>query len=303
MKTHYDVLGVNQTASMEEIAAKYRLLQQMQHPDRFASDERQCREANRLSQELNAAYQVLGNPVKRAEYDRSLRPQKTASVTSKPGSRPGPVRQSEYDAAYRRDFEEYWRKRAQRVGRYRVEDQPPQQVATIQTPLDLVAFALRPFGWIGVGIWWLSMILRNAGLLSLILAIPSFVVAFILMLNDVVSPAMVTWAAWFVSVSFQTAVGAMVLLIVPLVWAIQFCIDQPKIVLCFVGAVVMAASITIFVRVTKNALGLRPWRISLFRSSAYWAEHMGPHTAYGIIFVAAVTYGILVHGGVPPGIR
>jgi curved DNA-binding protein CbpA len=64
---YYSVLGLSPTASNGEIKKAYRRLVMQYHPDRNPgqpdSDER--------LRAVNEAYAVLGNPQKRAEYDRS----------------------------------------------------------------------------------------------------------------------------------------------------------------------------------------------------------------------------------------
>ena len=62
--THYDVLGVGVTATPEEVRAAYRLAARDHHPDAGG-------DAGRM-QEVNAAWHVLGDPARRAAYDRDL---------------------------------------------------------------------------------------------------------------------------------------------------------------------------------------------------------------------------------------
>ena len=61
MKNHYQTLGVDQKASPEEIKRAYRKLAGQHHPDKGGD--------TRLFQEIQAAYDVLGDPQRRAEYD------------------------------------------------------------------------------------------------------------------------------------------------------------------------------------------------------------------------------------------
>ncbi|MEK9174553.1 MAG: molecular chaperone DnaJ [Patescibacteria group bacterium] len=62
-KDYYNILGVNKTASQEEVKKAYREKAHKFHPDKSGGDEAKFKE-------LNEAYQVLGNPDKRAQYDR-----------------------------------------------------------------------------------------------------------------------------------------------------------------------------------------------------------------------------------------
>ena len=75
--TYYDVLGVGVTATPEEVRAAYRLAARDHHPDAGG-------DAGRM-QEVNAAWHVLGDPVRRAAYDRELgRPPPTWSNGDRP---------------------------------------------------------------------------------------------------------------------------------------------------------------------------------------------------------------------------
>lgn len=58
---YYSVLGVSKNASQSEIKQAYRKLAMKHHPDRGG-------DAGKLS-EINSAYEILGDPTKRAEYD------------------------------------------------------------------------------------------------------------------------------------------------------------------------------------------------------------------------------------------
>ena len=62
----YSVLGVDKKASQDEIKKAYRKLARQYHPDRNAGD----KQAEERFKEISAAYDVLGDPDKRKEYDR-----------------------------------------------------------------------------------------------------------------------------------------------------------------------------------------------------------------------------------------
>lgn len=64
-RDYYDVLGVKRTASQDEIRAAYRKLARELHPDVNKSPDAQEKFA-----EVQSAYDVLGEPDKRAQYDR-----------------------------------------------------------------------------------------------------------------------------------------------------------------------------------------------------------------------------------------
>jgi curved DNA-binding protein CbpA len=65
-KNYYKILQVDPQAEPEVIVAAYKRLSIKYHPDTNPT-----REANRVMQEINEAYQVLKDPVKRRQYDRS----------------------------------------------------------------------------------------------------------------------------------------------------------------------------------------------------------------------------------------
>ena len=66
MRNPYDILGVPKTASEAEIKKAFRKLAKAHHPDRNASDPK----AKDKFGEVNAAYEILGDAAKRAQFDR-----------------------------------------------------------------------------------------------------------------------------------------------------------------------------------------------------------------------------------------
>ena len=65
-KDYYDLLGVNRSASDDDIKRAYRKLALKFHPDRNAGD----KQAEERFKEVSEAYQVLSDPQKRAQYDQ-----------------------------------------------------------------------------------------------------------------------------------------------------------------------------------------------------------------------------------------
>jgi len=66
----YKILGISETATLEEIKKSYRKLAQKWHPDKWNTKSLAEREeANKKMQELNKAYEVLGDEDKRKRYD------------------------------------------------------------------------------------------------------------------------------------------------------------------------------------------------------------------------------------------
>jgi DnaJ-class molecular chaperone len=66
MRDPYDILGVPRSASEADIKKAYRKLAKSYHPDRNAGDPK----AKDKFSEANAAYEVLGDSAKRAQFDR-----------------------------------------------------------------------------------------------------------------------------------------------------------------------------------------------------------------------------------------
>jgi curved DNA-binding protein CbpA len=62
----YSVLGVHPSASPDEVKLAFKRLAKTWHPDRHPTD---SVNATARFQEVAAAYEVLGNAAKRAEYD------------------------------------------------------------------------------------------------------------------------------------------------------------------------------------------------------------------------------------------
>jgi len=65
---HYAVLGLTPRASADEIQRAYRTLVRRYHPDQHQANALRELAAERLAQ-LNAAFEVLGDPERRAHYD------------------------------------------------------------------------------------------------------------------------------------------------------------------------------------------------------------------------------------------
>jgi len=62
MKDYYQILGVSQSASQEEIKKAYRKLAHKYHPDKGGNEKK--------FKEINEAYQILSDRDKKAQYDR-----------------------------------------------------------------------------------------------------------------------------------------------------------------------------------------------------------------------------------------
>ena len=75
-QTHYEVLGVARSATTAQVRAAYRAAARDHHPDAGG-------DADRM-RALNAAWRVLGDPARRAAYDRQLGGA-SATATARPG--------------------------------------------------------------------------------------------------------------------------------------------------------------------------------------------------------------------------
>jgi len=118
MNDYYQILEVEPNATQEQIKAQYRLLVQVWHPDRFVSPETKAKAEERTKQ-INEAYGVLSNPIKRGDYDFTRR-------NSQGGY--NYQAQSDYERT-RREQEERERAEAERRQKERVEVQRREQEA------------------------------------------------------------------------------------------------------------------------------------------------------------------------------
>ena len=78
---HYLTLGLDRRCSEEQVRTAYRVLAKLHHPDVNGGS----RESISRTQALNAAYEVLSDPARRAAYDRELAA--TKPVAAKRGRR------------------------------------------------------------------------------------------------------------------------------------------------------------------------------------------------------------------------
>jgi len=66
---YYDILGIEPDATQEAIKEAWKSQLKFFHPDRFQDDEKQRKNAEEKTKEVNEAYAVLSDPQKRAVYD------------------------------------------------------------------------------------------------------------------------------------------------------------------------------------------------------------------------------------------
>lgn len=66
-RTHYDVLGIEKTSTVDQIKKAYRKLALVYHPDKAKTSTHAD-----LFKDMTAAYNVLSDESARAKYDREL---------------------------------------------------------------------------------------------------------------------------------------------------------------------------------------------------------------------------------------
>jgi CheY-like chemotaxis protein len=114
MKDYYASLEVLPTATQEEIKEQYYFLIQAWHPDKFRSSQQKAK-AEEKSKELNIAYSVLKDVVKRAEYDRKLsgRPSQSGKVERQRPTEESRPHKSAYAEQPRSSYDQQQKERAE----------------------------------------------------------------------------------------------------------------------------------------------------------------------------------------------
>lgn len=72
METYYDILEIEESATPEEIKQAYRLLLEVWHPDRFHHKPKLLAKAEQKSGTINKAFETLGTPELKQQYDAWL---------------------------------------------------------------------------------------------------------------------------------------------------------------------------------------------------------------------------------------
>lgn len=124
MKTHYATLGVEKTASEEEIKKSYRKLAVQHHPDKNPGN----KEAEEKFKEISLAYEILSDKDKRSQYDAEL---------ENPVRQTGRSRNPNYKTAHQDDFNDFMRNFAH--GHPGADDEPELQEARVNPDIQVVA--------------------------------------------------------------------------------------------------------------------------------------------------------------------
>lgn len=110
MKDYYLVFDIAVDASQEVIKEQYKFLVQAWHPDKFANPAQKLKAEEKIK-EINAVYEILRDPTKRAEYDNHFR-----SASRR--------REQEYHAGTnRQNSENEWRTKEQSEFRKKQEEE------------------------------------------------------------------------------------------------------------------------------------------------------------------------------------
>jgi TPR repeat protein len=85
MRNHYRILGIRSDATREEIKDAWNFSVKAFHPDKFASSSAgQQNIAQERTKAINEAYEVLSNPVKRANYDWQYAKERSTHAAAPP---------------------------------------------------------------------------------------------------------------------------------------------------------------------------------------------------------------------------
>lgn len=125
-KDYYAILGVNRTASAEEIKKAFRKLAVKYHPDRNPGDKK----AEEKFKEINEAYEVISDPEKRQKYDQFGQYWQQASQGGWPPGGPG-VDFGGFDFSQYGNFDEFIN---ELLGRFSTSGGTGRQTYTYRTP-------------------------------------------------------------------------------------------------------------------------------------------------------------------------
>ena len=150
MKDYYQILEVAIEASQDTIKEQYRFLAQAWHPDKFPNPAQKLKAEEKLK-EINAAYEILRNPAKRAEYDSRFRyayPNREQAHHAQRNQRQSEDDRRKKEESERRAREEQLRKeRAERereeAERKRSENERQQKVKLDNERLEIEKYGIE----------------------------------------------------------------------------------------------------------------------------------------------------------------
>lgn len=104
MKNYYLILDVEPTATIEQIKSQHRLLLHAWHPDKFPSSALKSKAEEKVK-DINEAYSVLSDPIKRERYNQGLRSDSSPSSpphanAKQPDSQPTQTQQDSLPKQY-----------------------------------------------------------------------------------------------------------------------------------------------------------------------------------------------------------
>jgi len=108
IKNYYKILMIAPEAPQEMVTKAYRVLARGYHPDRNPPGKQEW--AEKKMKELNEAYEVLDDPVKRAAYDEKLRQQGVKAQPTDQRPEPGPPVTKDAAPTVTGDAESDWRR-------------------------------------------------------------------------------------------------------------------------------------------------------------------------------------------------
>lgn len=172
MKDYYKILKINQEATDIEVKKAYRMLALQFHPDKNKSPN-----AHDIFVEIVTAYEVLSNPVKRAEYDNYLKKKaewKETQRTEQRAYEKTETYSTDFNQNYRSQnaekyanmtFREFEKFTEQIIAFGKAAKKTTQKGCYWITAIILFPFGLMLFlkGIFGNGIWWLGLIFMFFG--------------------------------------------------------------------------------------------------------------------------------------------
>ena len=133
IKNYYEILQVNEQCTNDELKSAYRKLARKWHPDVAGN----TAEAVSKFKEINEAYEVLSDKVKRADYDRMNRlfynyssTKKATGNTTEPNFKNTNTQQKKSDehksSSYKFNWEEFLSKYREYANRYQNSSKPKE---------------------------------------------------------------------------------------------------------------------------------------------------------------------------------